>query len=881
MKLKTIALLLIAAMLFATMPAFALYNVEITPYIEYDEFTNYAYSATNTSNDGISSWRIEGGNNGNASSYVVKSTSSDDTTTGMSTSLKLADSSAWNQGSDYNNSIRGGRFFKDGKIIGAGETINIEFDIYTDSGTQFDLGVSPTGNSNAIEDRFAGIPFSIQPDGTIKRNGGQWGYIEGNAGSYSTVTYKHGEKNHIKLQYVMNPDNSAGTSDTVYLTVTNNTAGTTTGTATVGYRKVVANQAYSNYATYGIRGISFFKRKPAGNVYIDNFKAYTAIDYSTPEVESVKFTDGVDEYTASDDIPANITDILVNFDSDIASADDAAKIVFGSNKTLDYTGEMVGMRQYKLTLANQLISGLTYTLGIDASKVQGVSGNYMPRDYSIAFTPTVAATDTEVVGGTLYDYKIRDTFEDYEYKVSDSGMVENNGKDFWRIESATNANCSDYVSVEDLTVGEETMTDALKLADTSAWGQSNNALRGGKFFTSTVGAGEKLYIDFDIYTDDTSFTLGLIPGDMPGDIEDQLRATVFGIFDSQTSGRNPGVVYRGYDQRNYASSAYGGALEYKPEEINHIRIEYSMNADVSANTKDTAIITITNSAGETSVTNTLNFRSNIRDAGGYLLSSIKGIAFTKGQNGDLLIDNLKIYTTYDYKTPEITEVSVYDKDGNIAESDILPPSIKPVKVTPNIKRAEIKFNTPMRHAEEFIDMLDGDGYRVDYWAEYGAQNLSVILHFDDLLKPDTTYRLVVDSGAIAKSGLESADSRELEFTTEADGSVVVEATGITDAGGNPINLEEAEGAVTLKSTVTLMKTETAAKKYILVMAVYDSEGKMTDMNMEPITLVAGAYGTSQHTITLTVAQIENVENIKAVLCSFPGSSCMTVDVLSK
>lgn len=234
-----------------------------------------------------------------------------------------------------------------------------------------------------------------------------------------------------------------------------------------------------------------------------------------------------------------------------------------------------------------------------------------------------------------------DDFSDYGYSMDTS---ENNRKDSWWIESGGNDDVDDYIRVKSVTdTYGNTMEDALAILPTAdaATLKSKN-IRGGRGWNSTVGAGETLTVEFDIYAeDDTAFTIGAVSSDEDC-VEEHIRSYLFHIDARDTSK----VYYHSDQSTNSAPKKEFSGVTFKRNEVNNVKAEYTFNSDVSDGTKDTMKLTVTNSAGTTSATVNPGYRYtayNDPSTAPEPLTAIKGISFFKWDSGsNVYIDNVRV-----------------------------------------------------------------------------------------------------------------------------------------------------------------------------------------------------------------------------------------------
>lgn len=281
-------------------------------------------------------------------------------------------------------------------------------------------------------------------------------------------------------------------------------------------------------------------------------------------------------------------------------------------------------------------------------------------------------------------YLINDDFSDFEIvrtgvyagrTGSDAGTWftqtrNNNGIDHWRIEGMNNHTGFDqYVKKADLiaTDGETVLLDDA-LTFTNLYGEEYASIRilGAKVWNDHVGAGDTLVTEFDIYAGtNAQFLVGLVPESK--DITEYENTVQSGIFKILEKSEN-NEVYSGTNQDHGQVTQYIGAI-FKRNEVNHVKVEYTMNDDVSENTKDTVKITITNADGtKTTSTNTTSQRANARNGYEPYLYGIKGISFLKypvaneenKANSDVYLDNVKVYKVQ----PSDTQTLMQDDFSN-------------------------------------------------------------------------------------------------------------------------------------------------------------------------------------------------------------------------
>ncbi len=227
-----------------------------------DDFSNYTYLATNTSNDGISNWRIEYGDNADSSAVVSKADLVIETVTKLDDALKLADCTT------ANKTIRAGRLLD--KKIGVGETLSVEFDIYANESAAFVMGLESAMKTNEIEDSLGSIVFgTVAGDTNLYYESLQRNYLSNAKSTYTGLEFAYGEVNHVKIDYTLTSSED-DTKDSVTVTLSNSKGQNQTCTKSTNFRSTA--DATTMKLT-GIIGVNFTK-SIAGEVYIDNFKAY-------------------------------------------------------------------------------------------------------------------------------------------------------------------------------------------------------------------------------------------------------------------------------------------------------------------------------------------------------------------------------------------------------------------------------------------------------------------------------------------------------------------------------------------------------------------------------------------------------------------------------
>lgn len=257
-----------------------------------------------------------------------------------------------------------------------------------------------------------------------------------------------------------------------------------------------------------------------------------------------------------------------------------------------------------------------------------------------------------------------DNFENYFY---DLDINTNNRKDSWWIESANNEDISDYVRVSSVTDGTGTTMDkALTLLPTESSGLTGKHIRGGRGLSGTVGAGETLTVEFDIYAaDDTAFTLGVVPSDRAY-VEDGVQSYLFHI-----DTRNTDTVYYHSDQGTLMNplKTFSG-ITFNRNEINHVKVDYIFNTDVSDGTKDTIKLTVKNSAGESSATAVVGYRYTAFSQADAPkpLTEIKGISFMKWDyTSTMYLDNVKVESDRHYYLND--DFSILNNGSNDADNN--------------------------------------------------------------------------------------------------------------------------------------------------------------------------------------------------------------------
>lgn len=220
----------------------------------------------------------------------------------------------------------------------------------------------------------------------------------------------------------------------------------------------------------------------------------------------------------------------------------------------------------------------------------------------------------------------------------------NNRINSWWIEAQDNSDVKKYVWTETVTDGlGNTMTDALCLAPT-ADKSGNKQMRGGRGWTQYVQPGETLTVEMDIMAETgADFAIGMA-NESTDKVEDGLGYALFRL-NTESSSYDESKLYYGAAQNIWTPSSYTiGDLQFVRGEVNHIRIDYTMNTDVSNGTADSMKVTLSNSAGDNQ---TKTVKTGYRSTGDNQpapLTAIKGLTIIKFDSAaKVYLDNINVY----------------------------------------------------------------------------------------------------------------------------------------------------------------------------------------------------------------------------------------------
>lgn len=235
----------------------------------------------------------------------------------------------------------------------------------------------------------------------------------------------------------------------------------------------------------------------------------------------------------------------------------------------------------------------------------------------------------------------KEDFSDFtlEYDTEINNRINN-----WWIEGSDNSDVKKYVWTETVTdrLGN-TMKDALCLAPT-ANKSGVKSMRGGRAWTQYLQPGETMTVEMDIMAETgADLAIGMANSDTDK-VEDCVGYVLFRL-NPQSNGYDESKLYYGGAQNAWTDNKYAiGDLNFVRDEVNHIRIDYTLNSDVSNYTKDTMKVTLSNSAGDNQ---TKEIKTNYRTVGANQpspLTAIKGITILKfDTTKKVYLDNVNVY----------------------------------------------------------------------------------------------------------------------------------------------------------------------------------------------------------------------------------------------
>lgn len=774
-------------------------------------------------------------------------------------------------GEDINNAGFGRiyRMFDDEKTIGAGESFTIEFDMIADNDTRASLNLIAADRTTSLSTQYSTIMF-MYPEIEGKNNGkgmntvfhstNQTSSTAGNFGNmYSGVKVTRNEKNHIKIDYTLNSDLSENTKDSLTITITNSD-GTTAATKEMDFR----NSNDIGPKLNGVKGIIFHKDRKtnggnSGNLYIDNFEVYQATDSSEPEIveNGVKFATLSGSTTDSTAVPEAALGMTIDFDSALKSvAEGAVKVTYGNGKTLPVTVSSAG-QVMNVVFDESLVGGMTYTVKIDASKVVGTSGNNMPADDSFTFTVKGETISGAVVkDGKIYQYYLQDDFSD-GYGKWQTNSNKPLTEDWFTTKDYTNEDTGDVILNKAMYIGSNDAGDDPQ--NNSAYGRIYKIFDDDKI----IGADEKFTIEFDIVVDDfTDMSLNLIAGDQTEALSSAYSRIIYMMTKASASANSKNVTDVFHSTSQTASSAGAFANRYNGvtltrNEKNHVKIDYAVNSDLSADTKDNITVTVENSSGTTSASAELDFRKSSDNAP--KLNGIKGILFDKirnpstGNSGEMYIDNVEVYKSFKDVTPDV-ESAVFTFSDDATEKN-------PKTVEADVTNIELNFNTEMKNVNAFFDFVDSQGNAVNYTTNLRDSGAVMSIDLPDMLKANETYTMTIGAGAQGKNGKGLATDYVYTFKTNAAGGVVVENMAVNET-------ITSGGALKISTSLDLTRTATETMKYSLFLIAFGENDEFITAAHKAITL--SDYGNNTFMKDIEIADPDSVKKVEAILCTFPG-----------
>ncbi|MDD6484195.1 MAG: hypothetical protein PUF72_06430 [Clostridiales bacterium] len=183
---------------------------------------------------------------------------------------------------------------------------------------------------------------------------------------------------------------------------------------------------------------------------------------------------------------------------------------------------------------------------------------------------------------------IKDNFD----SLNNGDNWNSNRVDLWRIEGGTdwNGDLSDTeLSIEAAVTGKE---NVLKLANTA----TDSIIRGGRGWSwdsaEFIQPGETVSFEFDIYAENNSkFMFGIVGGNRNEKCEEYAgNSALFFVKNDSTTD-----VYCASSQlRDDNGAAKYDGVYFARNAFNHVKIDYTLNEDVSTGTKDIVSITVEN-----------------------------------------------------------------------------------------------------------------------------------------------------------------------------------------------------------------------------------------------------------------------------------------------
>lgn len=871
---KIIASALAATMLLANASVFAEYKTENK--VLFTETFDTLTSNDDATGATVGGWRHETNNHGNIVGTQLTLTSE----SGMDKAAKFV--------GDGKVGFRGGIKLSDEQKIAPYEPYSIELDLYANADSKFnfchwsenDHMNYPAEHSGSVgfwftlrggsddENKTCFITYQQYDSGWYGNSGADKVKYTYRDADGNGLRFAYNEVNHIKVDY-----RYVNSKHTLTLTVKNSLGETTSVPAIVTCGKSDLDK--------GLEAITYCEEGKSATFCLDNIKLSIPVDTSVPEIlEENGIAFNTDTATAYDksNVSKNATSMTLNFDSDIKTVNSGAvKVTYGAGKSMPVTLSASG-KAVTVKFDANLLPGFDYDVAIDSSKIIGASGNEMKADETFSFTVEDSAVDGEVVDGYVYDYYLNEDFSDYEYIPTSSAT--NNRKDYWGIESMNNENVSSLVTVETITDSlGNTMTDALRLAPSKNAELGNKMFRGGRIWDNAIGGEETFYVEYDIYAeDDADFSVGMYSSKAltsayqaklnPKEPEN-YTGRLFMRIQAQDADYSNSKIYYGGTQNLWCATNRGiSGIEFKRNEVNHVKIEYTTNKNMTAGTTDTMTITVSNSAGANqSATITTSYRNENETGQGLGLANVSGITFEKRDNSsNVYLDNLKVYSMYQDVTPQVDKVEFIHEDGT-EEQDVN--SLKP-----DVTNIKLNFNTAMKYAVELLDLKTEDGKDVNYEASYEKGNSVINIALDDMLKPNETYVISVGKKATSKAGNKLSGDYTFSFKT-TDGDIIIDDVQLSE------NADETSGSAKYAANTNIFKTESKKQQYALYLAAFDEKEHLIAMEYKTVTYDADDFGKMVLDPELTVADASKVKTIKAILCSYPSFRVIDVKTITK
>lgn len=459
-------------------------------------------------------------------------------------------------------------------------------------------------------------------------------------------------------------------------------------------------------------------------------------------------------------------------------ADTETITVTNSNGTKQYTGNVnrrVSTEDTKLTSA----AGISY---------------FKRGDNSDVYIDNIKVYQEKTYQNGNYTL-IKDNFNSLN---NGSNWGDNNRVDSWRIEGGKNGWNGDLGTDELSIVGDfGGKTNVLKLANTTVDSNSAPMVRGGRGWSSEsaefIQPGETVSIEFDIYAENNSkFMLGIVGGNRSSSCEEDAgNGALFYVKNDGTNG-----VYCARSQfRDDSNVEQYSGVNFARNEFNHVKIDYTLNTDVSMGTNDTVSITVENSTyGTQTATYNPRLRYDYADkTDDKPITSIRGISFFKAEAASTVyLDNVEVYRSGVTLPATTVDTSKAYTDGNSSVS--------------------VTFSEPMNEASLANVMVIADAKKAaSVMPLTTTKSLSADKKTYTLtgnFVEGTTYQLVIPASVKTENGIKLTEGEIHNFTATTRPTTVALTNEYNN--GNIVKVNIAASSADVNKTVYAIIAKYAA-----------------------------------------------------------------------